>query len=81
MKRIGLLGCGAIGTDIATAIDSGKIEAKLTHVYDSSQDASRKLVAKLQNKSVITTNVGLLAAAPVGGPVPVVCWSYSAGRR
>jgi len=32
--RIGLLGCGAIGTMIALAIDSGKIPATLTHVYD-----------------------------------------------
>jgi aspartate dehydrogenase len=65
LKRIGLLGCGAIGTDIALAIDSGKIPAKLTHVYDSSKDASSKLVAKLQNKPMIMNNVGLLAAAPV----------------
>lgn len=65
MKRIGLLGCGAIGTDIALAIDSGKIPAKLTHIYDFSKDASGKLVSKLQHKPLITDNVGLLAAAPV----------------
>jgi aspartate dehydrogenase len=65
LKRIGLLGCGAIGTEIALAIDLGKIPAKLTHVYDFSKDASVKLVSKLQNKPVITDNVGLLAAAPV----------------
>ncbi len=29
MKRIGLLGCGAIGTRIALAIDSGEIPAAL----------------------------------------------------
>ena len=34
MKRIGLLGCGSIGTQIALAIDSGKIPAILTHVYE-----------------------------------------------
>lgn len=65
LKRIGLLGCGAIGTDLALAIDSGKIPAKLTHIYDFSKDASSKLVSKLQNKPVITENIGLLAAAPV----------------
>ncbi|MDH5570062.1 MAG: aspartate dehydrogenase, partial [Nitrosopumilus sp.] len=32
MKRIGLLGCGAIGTQIAYAIDSGKIPGILTHI-------------------------------------------------
>jgi len=64
LKRIGLLGCGAIGTEIALAIDSGKIPAKLTHVFDFSKDASKLLVTKLKNKPEITENVGLLAAAP-----------------
>lgn len=64
MKRIGLLGCGAIGTEIALAIDSGKIPAKLTHVFDFSSDASRSLVTKLKNQPEITQNVGLLAASP-----------------
>ncbi len=65
MKRIGLLGCGAIGTEIALAIDSGKIPAQLTHLFDFSKDVSKKLVDKLKNKPAITENVGLLAAAPV----------------
>ena len=65
LKRIGLLGCGAIGTEIAIAIDSGKIPAKLTHVFDFSKDSSQRLVSKLKNKPVITENVGLLAASPV----------------
>jgi len=65
LKRIGILGCGAIGTDIALAIDSGKIPANLTHVYDFSKEASVKMIAKLQKKPIITDNVGLLAAAPV----------------
>ncbi|HXV38054.1 MAG TPA: aspartate dehydrogenase [Nitrosopumilaceae archaeon] len=65
MKRIGLLGCGAIGTEIALAIDSGKIPASLTHVFDFSKYASKKLVDNLKNKPVITENVGLLAAAPL----------------
>ena len=65
LKRVGLLGCGAIGSEIAFAIDSGKISAKLTHIYDFSKDNSKKLVDKLQNKPVVTENVGLLAASPV----------------
>jgi len=65
LKRVGLLGCGAIGTEIALAIDSEKISAKLTHVYDFSKENSQKLVDKLENKPVITENVGLLAASPV----------------
>lgn len=65
MKKIGLLGCGAIGTEIALAIDSGKIPAALTHVFDFSKNASEKLVEKLKTKPKVTENVGLLAAAPV----------------
>ncbi len=65
LKRIGLLGCGAIGTEIAIAIDSGKISAKLTHVFDFSKESSQRLVSKLKNKPVITENVGILAASPV----------------
>jgi len=65
LKRIGLLGCGAIGTSIAIAIDGGKIPATLTHVYDKSKENSKKLVERLQTKPEITENVGLLAAAPI----------------
>jgi|SRR5579872_2039118 len=65
LKRIGLLGCGAIGTEIALAVDSGKIPAKLTHVFDFSKESSDILISKLKNKPVITENVGLLAASPV----------------
>ena len=65
MKRIGLLGCGAIGTELAVAIDSGKVGGKLTHVFDFSRDSSSLLLSKLKNKPVITDNVGLLAASPV----------------
>jgi len=56
LKKIGLLGCGAIGTQIALAIDSGKIPAILTQVYDDSKDASSRLVQKLKNKPEIVSN-------------------------
>lgn len=65
MKRIGLLGCGAIGTEIALAIDAGKIQAKLTHVFDFSKASSMLLVSKLKQKPIVTENAGLLAASPV----------------
>ncbi|MCJ8306449.1 MAG: aspartate dehydrogenase [Nitrosopumilus sp.] len=65
MKKIGLLGCGAIGTQIALAIDSGKIPATLTHVYDNSKDASASLVKKLKNKPIIVENSHLLSSNPI----------------
>ena len=65
MKKIGLLGCGAIGTQIALAIDSGKIPAILTHVYDISKEASEKLVLKLNTKPEIVENSHLLSSNPI----------------
>ena len=65
MIRIGLLGCGAIGTQIALAIDSGTIPAVLTHVYDNSKEASAILVEKLKNKPEIVENPHLLSSHPV----------------
>ena len=65
MKKVGLLGCGAIGTQIALAIDSGKIPAILTHIYDESKDASSILVEKLTNKPVISENPHLLSSNPI----------------
>jgi len=65
LKRIGLLGCGAIGTQIALAIDSGEIPAILTHVYDNSKDAANTLVSKLNTKPEIVENSHLLSSHPV----------------
>ena len=65
MKKIGLLGCGAIGTQIAMAIDSGSIPAHLTQVYDKSEEASQRLVEKLKNKPNIVKNSHLLSSGPV----------------
>jgi len=65
MKRIGLLGCGAMGTQIALAIDSGKINATLTHVFDESKGKSQLLVEKLSNKPEIVENSHLLSSNPI----------------
>ena len=65
MKKIGLLGCGAIGTQIALAIDSGKIPATLTHVFDLSKESSENLVSKLKTKPKIVENSHLLSSYPV----------------
>lgn len=65
MKKVGLLGCGAIGTQIALAIDSGKIPAKITHVFDESKEASSKLVEQLSIKPEIVENSHLLSSNPI----------------
>jgi len=65
LKKIGLLGCGAIGTQIALAIDSGKISAKLTHIFDTDKNHSELLVSKLKHKPEIVDNVHLLSSNDV----------------
>jgi aspartate dehydrogenase len=65
MKKIALLGCGAIGTQIAFAIDSRKIPAELTQIYDQSKEAAIKLASKLKNKPIIVENSHLLSSGTV----------------
>ena len=65
MKRIALLGCGSMGTQIALAIDSDNFPATLTHVFDASKDASSALVQKLNNKPEIVENSHLLSSQPI----------------
>ncbi len=65
LKNIAILGCGAIGSQIALAIDSGKIEGKLTQIYDQDKENAKRLVEKLKNKPVIVENFHLLSTGPV----------------
>jgi len=65
LKRIGLLGCGAIGTQIALAIDSEKIPATLTHVYDIERSQADNLVSKLKQKPEVVSNSHLLSSNPI----------------
>ena len=51
-----------MGTQIALAIDSGKINAQLTHVFDQSRERAQTLVDKLQNKPEIVENSHLLSS-------------------
>lgn len=62
LKRIGLLGCGAIGTQIALAINSGQVQAELTHVYDYDKSKAESLVARLDKKPAIVENPHLLSS-------------------
>ncbi len=50
--KIGLVGCGAIGTGIARAIDGGEIDADLVAVCDHNPDTALKLIDSLKKKPV-----------------------------
>ncbi|WP_340820423.1 aspartate dehydrogenase [Methanolobus sp. WCC4] len=49
MIRIGLIGCGTIGTTICQAIDKGDIEAELFAIYDRHRDGVDRLLSTLEN--------------------------------
>ncbi|MFC1752281.1 aspartate dehydrogenase [Thermoproteota archaeon] len=51
MLRVGIIGCGAIGTSLAEAIDTGIInKAKLVAVYDLEKNLVENLIKRLKNK-------------------------------
>ena len=53
MKRIGLLGCGSIGSQIAIAIDTGKIPAQLTQSQIlNAQELALEVFALLRCRSL-----------------------------
>ena len=56
MKKIGIIGCGAIGSELAIAIDSRKVNAELVALFDVYHDAVNKLANKLKTKPVLATN-------------------------
>jgi len=52
--KIGLVGCGAIGSEIARAIDSGEIDAALVAVCDHNPATAQALIDRLQKKPMKT---------------------------
>jgi|TARA_B100000315_G_scaffold182143_1_gene171027 aspartate dehydrogenase len=51
MVRVGIIGCGAIGTTLAKAIDSGVVNnAELVALFDLFDDRVEKLVQKLKHQ-------------------------------
>lgn len=59
MIRIGLIGCGNIGSFIAKYLDKSK-KFKLVSVFDINKRSMCKLVSKLKHKPIISKNVGML---------------------
>ncbi|MCJ7443125.1 MAG: aspartate dehydrogenase [Methanotrichaceae archaeon] len=52
LYKIGLVGCGAIGTEVAKAIDRGDISAELVAVCDRSSNCVEQLIKSLKNKPI-----------------------------
>lgn len=65
MRRIGLLGCGAIGSVIADAVSGGQVKgASLERIYDADPSRSEALAARLPGVE-IAANPHLLSSRPV----------------
>lgn len=55
---VGLVGCGAIGSVIAEAIDKGKVDnVSLVTVYDIILERAEKLVSKLSHKPLVARSL------------------------
>lgn len=66
MRKIGLVGCGAIGSELAAAIDSGKVaNAKLVALFDIRQESAKKLARQLRRKPAVARTARELAARDV----------------
>lgn len=59
--KIAIIGCGAIGTVIAKAIDDGKIEGvKVAALFDKSLDKAMKLASSLRETPPVACSLGEL---------------------
>lgn len=63
LLRVGLIGCGAIGTVLARAIDEGKAgRVKLDWIYDLKPECCEELAEKLQHKPKIAREISEMYA-------------------
>ena len=54
IRKIGIIGCGTIGSELALAIDSGKVEnASLVALFDIVNSIAKQLKSKLQNSNPV----------------------------
>ena len=54
MNRVGIIGCGSIGTQVALAIDNAKIgDTVLEFLFDSDSDATKNLTGKLKSTTAL----------------------------
>ena len=65
MLKIGIIGCGSIGTELSKAIDSKLIRAQLVAVYDRSTERCEKLLGSLRNKPGLMAPDELISRADI----------------
>jgi aspartate dehydrogenase len=65
LLKIGLVGCGAIGSEIARSIDRGEIAADLVAVCDRNQSQAEELIRGLKKKPLLTGLAELVSLSDV----------------
>lgn len=65
MRKVGVVGCGAIGGEICRAIDGGQIKAKLQAVCDIDEAAAQRLAGSLSTKPRVTSLDELISTVDV----------------
>ncbi|HZA62102.1 MAG TPA: Gfo/Idh/MocA family oxidoreductase, partial [Nitrososphaeraceae archaeon] len=54
-RKVGLIGCGTIGSELALAIDNGMVpKAELVVLYDKVENVATELQSKLRNTTTKT---------------------------
>jgi aspartate dehydrogenase len=74
MLKIGVIGCGTIGTELCRAIDTKIINARLAAIYDRSTEHCDGLIGSLRNKPKILPPEKLISESDI----VVECASASA---
>ncbi len=77
MLKIGVIGCGAIGTEICKAIDTKLVNARLVAVHDRSTEHCERLIRSLKYKPEILPPEELIS----GSDLIVECASAAAVRE
>ncbi len=63
MLKVGVIGCGAIGTELCRAIDRGVVRAHLSAVYDRSRENCERLSTGLGSKPAVKPIDELISCA------------------
>ena len=78
MTKIGLIGCGAIGTEIATEVSGGRVgNAEIAALFDMDAAIADELARQLDGSVPAFTDMDEFLAAP-GLEMVVECASPSA---
>ena len=51
MIKVGIVGCGAIGSEVALAVDEGRVEALLVALWDKDKVKAKDLLNRLKNQT------------------------------